>query len=448
MSRVSSASHERSAAQRTSRTAGRGFGAGFSARLGTRSGTEPWSQAGVNAKARSDTLPRVGFKSGFGLQAFALLGLVLLLVSAQTPAYALSSGGAGSAGNVAPIENTDTQNDDTTPTNNPASGEATSPTGDTAAPGDNATSGNTAIPGSTSDEFVRVERVLPLVVDYANLLTDAEEAKLIALFEQLSEEQKCEIAVVTVNGLEGKTAMAYADDFFDYNGYGYGPDDDGIMLLISMADRDWWVTTHGTAYIQLSEDRFNWLMEDVLPLLSSGDYYEAFELFGHNSAELMQMSVPTEILPPDNGNAGQPVTFKYVTVKGFFAWTAIGLGLGAAIAGVANAAKKSKHKTVRYSEGARSYLQNASLRQASPSAAQSGQIDPALLAAGFVLANLASALLLNNQSDVFVRTSTSRTARSDESRSSSSGGSSSSSGGFGGHTSSSGSTHGGGGGKF
>ena len=29
---------------------------------------------------------------------------------------------------------------------------------------------------------------------------------------------------------DGKTAQAYADDYYDYNGYGYGENDDGILL--------------------------------------------------------------------------------------------------------------------------------------------------------------------------------------------------------------------------
>ena len=37
------------------------------------------------------------------------------------------------------------------------------------------------------------------------------------------------LAVVTVNSLEGKTAEAYADDYYDYNGYGYGENDDGLF---------------------------------------------------------------------------------------------------------------------------------------------------------------------------------------------------------------------------
>ena len=41
----------------------------------------------------------------------------------------------------------------------------------------------------------------------------------------------------------GKTAEAYADDYYDYNGYGYGENDDGLLLLVSMGEREWAITT-------------------------------------------------------------------------------------------------------------------------------------------------------------------------------------------------------------
>ena len=39
---------------------------------------------------------------------------------------------------------------------------------------------------------------------------------------------------MTAGSLNGKTATKYADDYFDYNGYGLGNEKDGILLLISM----------------------------------------------------------------------------------------------------------------------------------------------------------------------------------------------------------------------
>ena len=75
-------------------------------------------------------------------------------------------------------------------------------------------------------EFQRVERTLPLLVDNADLISSDEEATLLARLEAFTEKHEMEIAVVTVSDLEGKTVEEYGDDFYDYNGYGYGEDDD------------------------------------------------------------------------------------------------------------------------------------------------------------------------------------------------------------------------------
>ena len=82
------------------------------------------------------------------------------------------------------------------------------------------------------------ERLLPRLVDGADLLDDSEEAGLQEKLDEISERQQFDVAVVTTDTLEGKTPQAYADDFYDYNGYGMGADKDGILLLISMEDRE------------------------------------------------------------------------------------------------------------------------------------------------------------------------------------------------------------------
>lgn len=86
---------------------------------------------------------------------------------------------------------------------------------------------------------IPAERQKPLLVDDAGLLTAEESTALLEKLEEISQRQQNEVAIVTVNSLDGKTAQAYADDYYDYNGYGYGENDDGILLLISMGERKW-----------------------------------------------------------------------------------------------------------------------------------------------------------------------------------------------------------------
>ena len=89
------------------------------------------------------------------------------------------------------------------------------------------------------------QRLKPRLTDDADLLTSSEEKQLLAKLDEISERQEMDVVVVTTDSLEGKTAEAYADDFFDYNGFGYGPMGSGVLLLVSMEDRDWAISTSG-----------------------------------------------------------------------------------------------------------------------------------------------------------------------------------------------------------
>lgn len=70
------------------------------------------------------------------------------------------------------------------------------------------------------------------VVDMAGILTLSEQQEIAARFTEFSENEKTDASVVLVPDTGDLTAEAYADDFFDYGGYGYGEDRDGILLLI------------------------------------------------------------------------------------------------------------------------------------------------------------------------------------------------------------------------
>ena len=81
------------------------------------------------------------------------------------------------------------------------------------------------------------------VVDEADLLTDDEESMLMATLDGISQEHLVDVVVVTVDSTGEKTPMEYADDYFDYNGYGFGENFDGVILLVSMEYSDWWIST-------------------------------------------------------------------------------------------------------------------------------------------------------------------------------------------------------------
>lgn len=124
------------------------------------------------------------------------------------------------------------------------------------------------------------ETHLPRVVDEADLLNSEEEAMLEDELNDISEDLEFDVVVVTVDSLEGQSAEAYADDYYDYNGYGYGEDYDGALLLISMEYRDWHISTCGYGIKALHDNNLRRMEDKILPYLSEGDYYRAFNTFG------------------------------------------------------------------------------------------------------------------------------------------------------------------------
>lgn len=132
-------------------------------------------------------------------------------------------------------------------------------------------------------EFVPVDRTLPLVVDNADVLTDAEEAALLTKLEALGEANGLEIGAITVDSYEGKDPQAFADDFFDYNGYGYGENDDGLIVVFNTGEgdgnRNIAISTHGKAIDLVSDYNIDLIIEMMIPDIKNGNFAGAFDSF-------------------------------------------------------------------------------------------------------------------------------------------------------------------------
>ena len=121
---------------------------------------------------------------------------------------------------------------------------------------------------------------LPRLIDDADLLTDSEEISILNKLDEIADTAQFDVIAATVNTLDGKTPQEYADDLYDYNDFGLGAQKDGILLLISMEDRDVYISTTGYG-IELFSDGV-WdesILNKILPYLSDGRYFEAIEYY-------------------------------------------------------------------------------------------------------------------------------------------------------------------------
>ena len=137
-----------------------------------------------------------------------------------------------------------------------------------------------AIPFPSKATQIPDERLGPRLADQEELLTTEEQEELLARLDEISERQQCDVVIVTVASTAGKTATEYADDYFDYQGYGYGEKSDGILLLVGMQERIWAISTHGSLGISAFTDAgLDYIKEDVQFQLKLDNYAKAFRTF-------------------------------------------------------------------------------------------------------------------------------------------------------------------------
>ena len=255
------------------------------------------------------------------------------------------------------------------------------------------------------------ERIVPLVSDEADLLTDEEETLLTDRLDTLGFIYSVEIGVVTVNSLEGKSAQAFADDYYDYNGYGYGVNDDGLLVLYKdgvPGDREVYITTHGSAVYKFSDYKIDRIRDEMISDLQYGNYYRAFEIFADECEDVLENYEIEDVggyygsddLYYDSGSSG-PVIGNVPVV-----WIPGSIAIGFILALLIMLGVASGLKTVKRQANAAAYVDNMNITA---------------------------------QSDTFLYKNVRKTPRP---KSTSSGGGSS------GHRSSSGRSHGGGGRRF
>ena len=190
----------------------------------------------------------------------------------------------------------------------------------------------------TTDNFMNLSgQSTSLLVDGANLLNTAEKSELLTLLNETSDKLNCDIVVVTTPSLGQRNAMTFADDFYDQNGYGRGENgEDGVLLLISMDERAWWVSTCGKCIEWVDAYAVG---DRIGSDLSGGYYADAFKGY---VAEVKR---------------------EIVHETAFFSWQRLGAALfvGFIIALIAVTSMKAKLKTVRFQPAANNYLKPGSL---------------------------------------------------------------------------------------
>jgi len=139
-----------------------------------------------------------------------------------------------------------------------------------------------------------------LVTDGAGLLTNAQLSELNDRASDITEKFECEVSIFIVEDMGMADAYAFATQVYNNNEHGFGQDRSGLMLMLSMADRDYALISFGFGNTTFTDHVKDVMLDSyVLPLLSKGDYYEAFVAYFDKAAEFLAMARAGT--PFDNG---------------------------------------------------------------------------------------------------------------------------------------------------
>lgn len=223
------------------------------------------------------------------------------------------------------------------------------------------------------------------VIDNEGILTSRQLSELTDMLDEISEQYSVDVAIYITPNFGGKKPMDYADDLFDYGGYGYNESRDGILLVFSRKQRKYWITTCGKAIDIFTDSRLDRIAESIEDYFSDDDWMGGCRSFAKYCKRYIES--------PDG------------TKLGWFLGLVISLVLGLIFALFMVMNMKSKLRPVRPQRSAVNYVKDDSLN-------------------------------INKAKDIFLYRTLTRVPRPKETSGSST------------HTSSSGRSHGGRGGSF
>ncbi len=147
--------------------------------------------------------------------------------------------------------------------------------------------------------FALGDKIVPRLTDGADILTDSQEENILGKLDSVSEKYEFDVVIVTVETLDGSgmTDEEFADDTYDYNNFGFGDRNGGILLLINMEESQWFISTSGYGNEAFTYDGWNYIGDQMQPYLSDGDFEKAFETYADLCDDFL-----------DQAQKGQPYT--------------------------------------------------------------------------------------------------------------------------------------------
>jgi len=116
------------------------------------------------------------------------------------------------------------------------------------------------------------------VIDDANLFTEEDVSRITKVIDTIEARAQVDIVVLTTRDTpvdktyDMRHARDFADDYFDYNGYGAGPERSGMLFLVDMHNRIMWLSTSGSMIRDVDDEDVDAILDAAYNAVHSGNY--------------------------------------------------------------------------------------------------------------------------------------------------------------------------------
>lgn len=212
------------------------------------------------------------------------------------------------------------------------------------------------------------------IVDMANILNSEQTSQLEQKITQVINNCQMDVVILTTCLNNGKSMVDFADDYYDENDYGIDLKKSGLILVLSLQDNEWYISTSGAAIDTFSDWGIEYLGKVMKPSLVDRNFYQAFEDFvsytekfnvqavtdkpydRYNQGDLPNLDVDEEVVF-DNQDNSEPKT-KMDSNKRIL----ISLGAGLVIGFIISFIRMGKLNTKKSVKNANEYVKENSFK--------------------------------------------------------------------------------------
>lgn len=155
------------------------------------------------------------------------------------------------------------------------------------------------------------------IYDFADLYTDEQEKELYSLVTNYIDDYDLDLAIVTIKENTKDSTEAYAQDFYDYNSFGITDSHNGILFLVDMANREFYMLNSGAGITMYTDRRVDECLDAAFSEIASGNYYGGTKAFIEKAGYYAKVGEPDE--------AGNEPKLKGVLKLQSMSWSSIAI---------------------------------------------------------------------------------------------------------------------------